>query len=47
MGFTITNLKNTNFQKLRFWTAKIGGGALTPILNSWNSTLRDFNANKL
>ena len=47
MGFSITNLKSTNFHKLGFWTAKTGGGALTPILSSWNSTLRVLNAKKL
>ena len=34
MGSKIPNLKNANFQKLGFLPAKIGGRALTPILNS-------------
>ena len=40
MGLKITNLKNTNFHKFRFWTVKIdgraltGGRALTSILNA-------------
>ena len=47
MGFIITNLKFFFFRKFGFGTIKIGGGALTPILNSWNSILRDLNTHKL
>ena len=53
MGSRIPNLKNTNFQKLKFFSANIGGKALTggraltPILNTYNSTFRAPNTLKL